>query len=234
MRSYLPFALKRADAVICISKWTETTLCDRYPFVRDRIFVIPNGFPKRVPAAALESGAGPPRLVSVARGESYKQLGFLLSILRSMPSSVSLTLVTDSVGAKRVGEQGADLVHGGRLVVKMGLDKLQLQALVGAADVLVHTSLFEGFCLPACEALALGVPVVYRRGSGIDEVVDEGLGVGLAPDASSEDWADGIDRAISLRREKGFLARLDNSFAKHPSWDEVARLTRQVYDMLRA
>jgi glycosyltransferase involved in cell wall biosynthesis len=49
-----------------------------------------------------------------------------------------------------------------------------LPALYRGADVLVQPYRAEGFCLPALEALACGVPVVVTAGGPTDEFVDDG------------------------------------------------------------
>jgi len=46
--------------------------------------------------------------------------------------------------------------------------------LYGAADLLLHTSPYEGFGLTVCEAQAAGRPVVAVRGGGVSEIVRDG------------------------------------------------------------
>jgi glycosyltransferase involved in cell wall biosynthesis len=52
----------------------------------------------------------------------------------------------------------------------------ELPALYRAADVLVQPYRGEGFCLPALEALACGVPVAVTAGGPTDEFVTDGCG----------------------------------------------------------
>jgi glycosyltransferase involved in cell wall biosynthesis len=92
----------------------------------------------------------------------------------------------------------------------------------------VHPSLFEGYCLPAAAAVSHGVPVVYTRGSGIDEVVAE-AGVGLDPSADGQTWAETILALLANPdREKLCRTRWERAL----SWDDVAAGTAALYDKL--
>src|SRR5205823_141071 len=52
----------------------------------------------------------------------------------------------------------------------------QLAGICAAADCLVMPYRGEGFCLPALEAMACGVPVIVPEGGPTDDFVDESVG----------------------------------------------------------
>jgi glycosyltransferase involved in cell wall biosynthesis/tetratricopeptide (TPR) repeat protein len=56
----------------------------------------------------------------------------------------------------------------------------QLAGLYVAADCLVQPYRGEGFCLPALEAMACGVPVIVPQGGPTDDFVDEAVGWRIA------------------------------------------------------
>ncbi|MCC6695112.1 MAG: glycosyltransferase family 4 protein [Candidatus Hydrogenedentes bacterium] len=60
---------------------------------------------------------------------------------------------------------------GDRLVFTGYVDGTDLPALIRAADAFAYVSLYEGFGLPALEALACGVPVLASTDPAIQEVV---------------------------------------------------------------
>jgi glycosyltransferase involved in cell wall biosynthesis len=97
------------------------------------------------------------------------------------------------------------------------VDDADLPALYSAASLFAHVSLYEGFGLPALEAMACGTPVLGSSVSSIPEVVGEagllvnpvdvdaiaaGL-IGLLKDASTRDafMRDGLQRAARFTWE---------------------------------
>lgn len=103
-----------------------------------------------------------------------------------------------------------------------------LPALYSAADLFVFPSLYEGFGLPALEALACGTPVVASNVSALPEVVgDAALQVNPLDVEALTDAMERLLRDEGLRtdlRERG-LRR-----AEEFSWERTARDTLAVYE----
>ncbi|NCC36703.1 MAG: glycosyltransferase family 1 protein, partial [Chloroflexia bacterium] len=79
-----------------------------------------------------------------------------------------------------------------------------LPAVYNLAEAFVYPSLYEGFGLPALEALACGVPVVTADASSLPEVV--GDAAVLVDPLSVASIAEGIQQALqqaTLLRPKG-------------------------------
>jgi glycosyltransferase involved in cell wall biosynthesis len=115
-----------------------------------------------------------------------------------------------------------------RLILKTRISEHEMQDLHAAADLYVHPSRLEGFCLPAAASISHGVPVIFTKGSGIDEVVGE-AGMGLLPGDDARKWAAAIEELLS-RNDRSGLCKARNAAAI--SWDDVAASTRGLYDKL--
>jgi glycosyltransferase involved in cell wall biosynthesis len=103
-----------------------------------------------------------------------------------------------------------------------------LPALYNAADVFVFPSFYEGFGLPALEAMACGRPVVCSDSTSLPEVVD-GAALLFDPHSIQEQMrAIGdilLDKELFHRMEKKSLQR-----AAFFDWKETARQTLDVYE----
>ncbi|MFZ5434389.1 MAG: glycosyltransferase [Calditrichota bacterium] len=102
----------------------------------------------------------------------------------------------------------------------------ELRGLYGGAVAFVFPSLYEGFGLPALEAMACGCPVIVSNGTSLKEIVgDAGLLVDPESAASivaaMQSLLNSPDRIIELR-QRGLRQ------AKLYTWDDVAAKTLNV------
>jgi glycosyltransferase involved in cell wall biosynthesis len=98
--------------------------------------------------------------------------------------------------------------------------------LLNRCRALVLVSLWEGFGLPALEAMACGAPVIAARAGALPEVVGEAaLLVDPRDPAAIADAISRIDRDPSLARS---LAAAGPARAARFQWDDSAQQVLQV------
>jgi glycosyltransferase involved in cell wall biosynthesis len=186
-RVMLRLAVRRAARLITVSEATRRDLEQRLGARPERIRVIPNGVaPHFRPAddaaelaARLEKlGVSSPYLLFVGNPLPHKNLPRLLDAYAGLPADVGALVLAGvrpaarpaldrEVEARGVGE---------RVVVLPPLPEAELPPVYQGATALVLPSLWEGFGLPALEAMACGTPVVAADRGGLGEVVgDAGL-----------------------------------------------------------
>lgn len=109
-----------------------------------------------------------------------------------------------------------------------GLPEHDLARLLATATVVAVPSLYEGFSLPAVEAMASGTAVVATTGGALPQVVgDAGL---LVPPGDAAAMADGLATVIGDAKLRGRLARAGHDRVQRRfTWEEVARRTVDVY-----
>ncbi|ADV85014.1 glycosyltransferase family 4 protein [Terriglobus saanensis] len=99
--------------------------------------------------------------------------------------------------------------------------------LLAACTVFVYPSLYEGFGLPALEALACGAPTITSNTSSLPEVV--GKAALLVDPTSIEDLQAALERVLSSADLQGELRQAGPERASHFTWEKTASLTAQVY-----
>ncbi len=103
-----------------------------------------------------------------------------------------------------------------------------LPALYTGADVFAFPSLYEGFGMPALEALSYGVPVVASKTTSLPEVVGD---VGLLVDPEDEEAIGAaLVRILTDDALRARLARAGPERAAQFSWERCARETLAVLE----
>ncbi|MEP9355196.1 glycosyltransferase family 4 protein [Xanthobacter sp. KR7-65] len=174
-------ALSVAKAVIAVSPETRRMLVTRYGVPAERITL---ALPGTAPAPRAAADGIPARLIAVGSLTPRKGYDILLDALDSLADlDWSLTIVGspafDPPTAAAVARRAAGF--DGRIRLAGALDTAALDAAYGAADILVHPSLYEGYGMALAEALKRGLPIVATTGGAAGETVPDGAGLKVPP-----------------------------------------------------
>ena len=237
----LPMLARRIDRVVTVSEFSRERLSALLGIGMDRIAVVANGVSdhfRPVPAAERELPAalvGRPYFATLFTREPRKNLDLVLKAWKQarpqLPPETVLAVIGGRGAAGVFGEGRGESDVGDDGVVHCGyLPDAVLPAVLSGAWGLVYPSLYEGFGLPALEAMACGTPTVVTALTSLPEVCgDAALYVDaldpreladaflrLAGDADlrAELGRKGIARA-SLFSWDGAAARMDSILAEH-------------------
>lgn len=108
-----------------------------------------------------------------------------------------------------------------------GIGDAQLSHLYHAAGVLVTPSHYEGFGLPALEAMHCGCPVIVSNRGSLPEIVGA---AGLTLDVIDEEaWSDALHRVLTDEQLREGMIRQGYAQAKTLSWQKTASATLEIY-----
>lgn len=174
LRDLVPRSIRRAAVVIVPSRAMADALTDAYRIDADRIVVTPHGVTddwteaQPVSAAQLRAWGLPERfLLFVGTREPRKDLTTLLAAHAAAQSADAGTPPLLLVGPSGWGDEPAPASD-----VRLAgyQDQQRLPSIVAAAEALVLPSLYEGFGLPAIEALAAGTRTIVSDVPALVEV----------------------------------------------------------------
>lgn len=186
--SLLPFleaTVRQATRILTVSHAMADEISAQWPDAAGRIDVAWNGVaPEFRPASPEEVAAHRERLnlperylLFVGTVEPRKNLDLLLDAWEALrcddPATPPLVVVgPDGWGSRATHRRLRRLAELG--LRPLGhLDRADLVAVVQAATLFVFPSLYEGFGLPAAEAMACGVPTMVSDSSSLPEVVGD-------------------------------------------------------------
>lgn len=227
--SFVQDTLKRAARVISPSETTRSDLVHLYDADPTQITVIPHGAaPHLRPrtgaevAAAVETlSISTPYLLVVGAHHPRKNVPFLVRAfaLAFPPGSDGPMLVVTNA----TGEAAAELAGiarqegiGERVRLLPHVAGERLAALYSGALAACVPSLYEGFGLPALEAMACGTPVIGSDVGGVREVA---TGAALLVELGSEsEWVAGLSRLASDKPLREHLSQLGLARSARFSW----------------
>lgn len=220
--------VRQADAVVCVSDATRADLLEFVPDVAAPVFVTPLGVD--AVGAEAQPPTRTPTVLFVGKRGHYKDFAVLAAALREVPD-VRLVLV----GGGPLTEEDRVSIAGGHLdgrIEHCTPDDTGLRAQYRAATLLVFPSRYEGFGLPALEALSAGCPAVLADTPALREVAGD----------AAEYFPPGDERAlgavlIRLLADAGrrtAMAAAGRERAARFTWRRTAELTAQAYQVAAA
>ncbi len=213
-RSMLGEKLAAASGVVTISDHNRELLRELYPDLPPAEIVHCGVDVAAITARAVEPDNHPARLVMVAGLRNFKGHTHLFDALRLLElrgRKVILDVVGDGpLRAELEAEADDNVVFHGALDIDRVFDIIASADMAVMPSVVMPDGRRDGIPVALIEAMALGVPVISTRVSGIPELVEHEVTGLLVEQRDPEQLADAIERLLddaALRRSLGRRGR---------------------------
>jgi len=224
---------RRLAGVLTSSGASRDAIARDFRVRPERIVDVRNGV--ELPAAA-ERRARPRRteLLFVGRcGDPNKGLEFLLQALALLPHDVELRVLDGRPFGTPLDDALRELRLESRVRFSGKVSEPELQRAYRDAAAVVLPSLFEGFGLPAIEALAAGTPVVATRAGALPELIEDAGAGRLVPPRDPPALAKAIAEVLERWDEAHAEAlaarpRLEEVFGWRPTAERTLAVYRRV------
>ena len=237
-----------ADHVISLSDSTRAQVLEAYDVGEERVHTVHPGVDHDLFRPGLEGGR---RLVARALGTSgevpyvlyvgvlhprknYAALRAAVADLaaRGLPHVLAMVgnLAMDHSDGPAYEREAAAPLRGlpDRLVRLANVDDQDLARLTAGADAFCLPSFYEGFGLPALEAMACGTPAVVSDRGSLPEVVGDAA---VVIEPTAEALADALHRVLTDAGLADELRRAGPERARGFSWPRTARGWLRVVEL---
>lgn len=170
---------KAFNQIICQTKDMESSILDRYGVDANKTLVIHNPLLNNDLVKTETNGVKVYKLLVVARFAAEKGLDRLIDVMAQLPSNYQLSMA--GKGQQRAAiENKVKKLNLTSRVTFLG-EIRDVQQVMLEHDLLVLSSFTEGFPNAVIEALAVGLPVVTFKVSGVNEIIKEGFNGYVVP-----------------------------------------------------
>jgi glycosyltransferase involved in cell wall biosynthesis len=230
VRASINRSARTAALLVACSEFTRRGLITRYSLDPERVVLAPSAVDPEL--ATLLDTVTPSdrrrdrqRVIAVGNVVPRKNLSILgsaLADLRANGMEVELRVVG---GIPAAGTPiAADLrrMLGDAVSFTGYVSREQLAGEYADADALAFPSLFEGFGIPAVEAMYAAVPVIVSDAGSLPEVVgDAGM---VVPSTDREAWRAGLARLLGDAALRSTIGQLGQERARATNWRSSAEV----------
>ena len=220
-------AIRKARAILCVSKSTQEQLGLHYPWALEKSEVALLGI-SDLPEEPEPTASPSPYFVHIGKRGAYKDFTTIIRALSVVPDEV----VVVAAGGGPMSEREAQILDSARLNSRVrfepDISDQSLARLLDGSQGLISASREEGFGLPALEALARGRPVILSDIPVYRELF--GKWGRFFPPGNHEVLASALSEVLEMPPNVPIRSELEARF----SWSETARITASVYERVLA
>ena len=228
---------RRLERLISVSDASAGAVSRAFRIPLERIHVVHNGIDSDTFRPLSDVEREPGHILCVGNTEDRNKGGrYLFEALHLLRDDLDFHLTL-------VDQKKSNLKMAPRLVRRYGLHSRvtfagrvsteELVRLYNRAEVVVSPSLYEGFGLPAAEAMACEAPVIATTAPAFPEVIDHDETGWLVPPADSQALADAIRMLMADAHLRARLGRAGREAIRQRfNWRRAAEGTLDVYGRL--
>ncbi len=225
------FVAKRLDAILTSSEASARAIRRDFGVLPARISMVANGLDTELfcPNPAVPKQAN--EILCVGRAsDPNKGIRTLLAALARLPQALRLTLVDAHASPAR--KWASELGCAARVTLTGPVSQAELIQLYQRASVVAVPSRYEGFGLPAAEAMACGTPVVASHAGALPELMARCQGGVTVPRDDPAALATALAELLSAaaaERRAALARRSRPRVVEAFAWPKVAARTVAVY-----
>jgi len=236
-------AVRNAGAIITDSEFSRQDLLEMFRVPEEKVHAIHCGIDRhfaklqageRILSVRRRYGLEAPFVLHVGSLKPHKNVPTLLeafSLLVRKKPDLHLAFVGESLSRRSSLSGRAEALGLGQRIRDLGfVSNEDLAGIYNCAEMVVLPSLYEGFGLPAIEAMACGTPAIVSNAASLPEVA--GKGALVVDPRNAGEWAEAMKSVLENSSLRCDLIARGFENASRYSWKRNARETLRIYSSL--
>jgi len=229
-KSLIKKSLNRADRIIAVSKFTKHEIMEYIGIKGEKITVIPMGvdlslykpIDKYYSRKKLGLDYDKKYILIVSSNAPHKRMDIAIKVFLEVRKYMgnNVKLIKCGYGHKLEGDG----------IINVGfVPEYKMPFLYNAADILLHTSEYEGFGVPLLEAMSCGLHIVTSNKAAIPEVVGDCAHlIDIESDNCIQEFVNAILKVFETKKKNYKGIERSKIF----SWENCAKKTYAIYEEL--
>lgn len=240
-RFFIKRLVKRADAIIAVSKSTKRDFLRLMKASPEKVAVIPLGRPSEAERCAIgrsdsssvisKLGVNLPYILYVGTLEPRKNIQRLINVFKRLTEHwpQGHLVIAGAKGWSYAPIFDAVKQHQlqSRVFFLGFISDFEKYCLMAKSDVFVYPSLYEGFGLPVLEAMSMGTATITSNRSSMPEVAGQAA-VLIDPEDEFQ-LHNGLTALLSDRKFREDIGRRGQRRSAQFRWRQTAQLTLDLY-----
>lgn len=223
-------AIRKNAVTFTVSQYSQQRICEWADVSPDRVVVTGNAAAPEFNPDGPAWSPGYPYILYIRNAKPHKNSAALVEAF-ALLDAPEYKLVLSGNPDDACVTTAARLGVTDRVIFAGRIPEEQLADYYRGADIAAFPSLYEGFGIPAVEAMACGTPVVASNTTSLPEVVGT-TGVLVDPHDVS-DIAAGLAEVLNDETLRARLRREGPIRAAHFSWDDIAETVQATINCIR-
>jgi len=208
----IEYKFNNSKFVACISEYNKQYVLKHFPTINPKkIKVIHCGINLELFNPVTKSVKNTHTILSVGRLVQYKGFKYLIEACKLLKENCNIAFVCNVIGEGKDREQLEDLIDKFNLTGVVNLlgskEQANVMKTLKSSDLFVlpciidETGMRDGIPVALMESMAIGIPVISTKVSGIPELVKYGGGILVEP-RDAKELAEAMEKILKLPSEE--------------------------------
>lgn len=226
-KTLLKYGIKKAKKILTVSEFTKSEIIKLFNCKEEKIEVIYNGVDSKFKEKGEKYAPGFPYILYIGNKRPHKNIERAIIAYATSEYKNNLKFILSGNPTPELSKIIRKYKIENNIIFKGFIEENDLPTYYRGAKALLFPSLYEGFGLPALEAMACGTPVITSNVTSLPEIVKNAAC--LVNPYEIQSIKDGLNKTLSNTSYRKSLITSGLARAQKFNWDQSAEKFKNIF-----